>query len=57
MPYEIKGPNASGEFEVVNKDTGAVKAKHTSKEDAERQVRLLHAVEHDPHFAEEMKNG
>lgn len=47
MPYEIRKVDGDG-YEVINKDTGAVKAKHTSKEDAERQVRLLHAVENDP---------
>lgn len=45
MPYEIKGPTSTGKYEVVNKDTGAVKAEHDTKEDAERQVRLLHEVE------------
>jgi hypothetical protein len=55
MPYEIKGPNGDGKFEVVNKDTNAVKATHTTKEDAERQVRLLHAVENDPNW--EPKEG
>lgn len=55
MPYEIKGPNGEGKYEVVNKDTGAIKAKHATKEDAERQVRLLHAVENDPGW--EANNG
>ena len=55
MPYEIRGPNADGKYEVVNKDTGAVKAEKTTKEDAERQVRLLHAVENDPNW--EPQNG
>lgn len=44
MPYEIK--ENDGTYEVVNKDTGEVKAKHTDKADAERQVRLLEAIEH-----------
>lgn len=55
MPYEIKGPDSDGKYEVVNKDSGEVKAKHATKEDAERQVRLLHAVENDPEW--EAKNG
>lgn len=55
MPYEIKGPNSDGKYQVVNKDTGDVKAEHTTKEDAERQIRLLHAVENDPEW--EAKNG
>lgn len=49
MPYEIRAVSGNG-FEVINKDTGAVKAKHATKEDAERQIRLLHAIENDPHF-------
>jgi len=49
MPYEIRKVDGDG-YEVINKDTGAVKAKHASKEDAERQVRLLHAVENDPNW-------
>ena len=48
MPYEIR---KSGEnYEVINKDTGEVKATHEppdAKEKAERQLRLLEAVEHD----------
>ncbi len=45
MPYEVRHKEGNG-YEVVNKDTGEVKAKHATKEDADRQVRLLHAVEH-----------
>lgn len=56
MPYEIKGPNSDGKYQVVNKDSGAVKAEHATKEDAERQVRLLHAVENDPNW-EPTHNG
>jgi hypothetical protein len=46
MPYEVKGPNSDNKYEVVNKDTQEVKAKHATKEDADRQVRLLEAIEH-----------
>jgi len=46
MPYEIR---KSGEnYEVVNKDTGEVKATHTppdAKKKAKRQVALLHDME------------
>jgi len=48
MPYEIK--SVDGGYEVVNSETGDVKAKHTDKADAERQVRLLNAIEHDEGF-------
>lgn len=46
MPYEVReAPNGDG-FEVVNTDTGAAKSKHSTKEDAERQRRLLEGIEH-----------
>lgn len=44
MPYEIR--ENDGKFEVVNKDSGDVKAKHTSRDKAEAQVKLLHGIEH-----------
>lgn len=53
MPYEIK---ANGDkYTVVNSDTGEVKATHEppdAKEKAERQVKLLHAIEKDPGWEE-----
>lgn len=55
MPYEVKaGPDDT--YEVVNKDTGQVKATHQppdAKEKAERQVQLLHEVENDPEWESE----
>lgn len=54
MPYEIKKVDGDG-YEVINSETKEVKAKHATKEDAERQVRLLHAVENDPNW--EQTNG
>lgn len=51
MPYEIK---QSGEnYEVINSETHEVKATHNppdAKEKAEKQVRLLEAIEHDPEW-------
>jgi hypothetical protein len=46
MPYEVRKAENGDGYEVVNKDTGDVKAKHASKEDADEQVRLLEAIEH-----------
>lgn len=46
MPYEIR--ESGDNYDVVNKDTGEVKATHTppdAKEKAERQIRLLERVE------------
>jgi hypothetical protein len=45
MPYDVRSAG-DGKFEVVNSHTGKVKAKHTTKEKAEAQVRLLHMIEH-----------
>jgi len=52
MPYEIR--KGEGEtYEVLNKDTGEVKATHQppdAKEKAEKQVALLHEIEKDPEW-------
>lgn len=53
MPYEVKQDGEN--YQVVNKDTGEVKATHTppnAKENAEKQVRLLEAIENDPGWEE-----
>lgn len=48
MPYKIEERN--GKYCVINADSGEEKACHETKEDADRQVRLLHAIENDPTF-------
>lgn len=48
MPYQIR-KSGSG-FQVVNRLTEKVHAKHTTKEKAEAQLRLLEAIDHDPKF-------
>jgi len=52
MPYAVR--KGDGEtYEVINKDTEEVKAVHQppdAKEKAERQVKLLEAIEHDPNW-------
>jgi len=48
MPYEIR--KAGENYEVINKDTGEVKAVHEppdAEEKAKKQVALLHHVEKD----------
>jgi len=48
MPYEIRKVEGTENYEVINKDTGEVKATHEppdAHEKAERQVRLLHEIE------------
>jgi hypothetical protein len=51
MPYKIR--QAGENYEVINTETEDVKATHTppdAKEKAEKQVKLLHAVENDPEW-------
>lgn len=53
MPYEIR--ENGQDYVVVNKDTGQVKATHVppdAKEKAEKQVKLLEAIENDPGWEE-----
>jgi hypothetical protein len=53
MPYEIRKEEGTENYQVINKDTQEVKATHTppdAKDKAERQVKLLHAVENDPNW-------
>lgn len=53
MPYAIRKDGDC--YEVVNKDTDEVKARHEppdAKEKAERQVRLLHMIENGEHSDE-----
>jgi len=50
MPYEVQGPNSDGKYEVINSETKQVKATKDSKEEADRQVRILHTVESDPNW-------
>lgn len=44
MPYVIL-KTAKSSYSVINKNTGHVFAKHTTKQKAEAQVRLLHMKE------------
>lgn len=44
MPYEIR--RAGDKYAVVNVKTGRVHARHTSRAKAQRQLNVLHAVEH-----------
>lgn len=55
MPYAKRQVDGNG-WEVYNTETKAVKAKHSTEEDADRQLRLLHAIENDPSW-EEKHNG
>jgi len=48
MPY--KTTKVKGGYRTVNKDTGRVMAKHSSKGNAEDQKQLLAAIKHNPNF-------
>lgn len=45
MPY-AKRKNEDGTFRVVNEDTGDVKMKSGTEEEADKQMRLLRGLEH-----------
>lgn len=45
MPYALE-PNGDGTYRVVNRDSGKVHARRTSKRRGEAQIRLLQAREH-----------
>lgn len=45
MPYK-KTKNSDGTYNVINADTGDVKASHTSLRNANKQIRLLHGIDH-----------
>jgi hypothetical protein len=45
MPYEVR--EKDGKHCVYNTDTGDEKACHETAEQAENQVKLLHAIEKD----------
>jgi hypothetical protein len=49
MPYDKRQVNGNG-WEVYNTETQQVKAKHATKEDADRQLRLLRAIENNPNW-------
>lgn len=51
MPYSIRKVEGTESYEVINTETEEVKAVHDppdAKEKAEKQVKLLEAIEHDP---------
>jgi len=48
MPYEIKKIINSKFYKVINKETGDVKAKHSTRNDAFKQVRLLNSLDKEP---------
>lgn len=48
MPYR-KEKNPDGTYKVVNADTGEVHMKSGTEADADKQIRLLHGVDHGWH--------
>ena len=55
MPYKIE--KEGNEFQVINTDSGEVKASHDTKEKAEKQVELLHKLENDKWWDSSDPNG
>jgi len=50
MPYIIRKVYKKDCYKVMNKETKKVHAKCTTKEKAQKQLRLLHAIDHNPNF-------
>lgn len=46
MPYQIRKVRNKECYTVKNKDTGKIHAQCTTKVKAEKQVKLLHMVDH-----------
>jgi phage gp16-like protein len=44
LPYSVR--KIDGAYQVVDRETGKVYSRHTTKENAERQRRLLEGVRH-----------
>jgi phage gp16-like protein len=44
LPYSVRKTN--GAYQVVDRETGKVHSRHTTKDKAERQRRLLEGVRH-----------
>lgn len=53
MPYAMRKTEYG--WGVMNTDTGKWKSKDTTKENAEKQMRLLHGVEHSMKPKKDMK--
>ena len=48
MPYEIRKLPQKKLYRVRNKETGEIKANATTRANAQRQIRLLNAIEKNP---------
>ena len=46
MPYLIKKIKNKNLYKVINKETGDIKSKHTTLENAKKQIRLLNGIKH-----------
>lgn len=45
MPYLIQKVRNKNCFKVINKETGRILARCTTREKAEKQIRLLHMID------------
>ena len=46
MPYLIKKIKNKNLYKVINKETGDIKSKHTTLENAKKQIKLLNGIKH-----------
>ena len=50
MPYSIRKVRNKNCYQVKNTRNGKVHAKCSTKQNAEKQLRLLNAIDHNPKF-------
>ena len=50
MPYQIKKVRGKSCYRVTNKKTGKLHAKCTTMKKAQKQVKLMNALEYNPRF-------
>lgn len=56
MPFKIRKVNKQDCYKVYNPKTKKVYAKCTTRDKAEKQIRLLNAIEKNPKFRTTMRN-
>jgi hypothetical protein len=55
MPYTLRKVRNKSCYRVVNKKTGQVKARCATRKNAEKQMRLLRALEYNPEFRKSLR--
>jgi hypothetical protein len=57
MPYSYRKVRNKNCFKVFNKKTKKVFSKCTTRDKAQKQIRLLQAIENNKGFAKKVRNG